>query len=160
MPGPNIFEPDFEQRAHPDNPDFEARRAFVGRTAGCHSLGASVWEIEPGKAAYPYHAHLGEEELIVVLSGQPSLRTPEGWRELEPGEAVSFPRGEAGAHQLVNRSSQAARFLAVSTNGAPDITLYLDAGKLGASERRPDGSGLSRFFFMDAAVEYWDGIDS
>jgi len=160
MPGPNIFDPDFEARGHPQRPDFDARRAFIGRPAGSERLGASVWEIEPGRAAYPYHAHLGEEELIVVLSGRPSLRTPEGWRELEPGEAVAVPRGEAGAHQLANRSSEPARFLAISTSGAPDIVLYPDAGKLGASERRPDGSGLSRFFFLDAAVDYWDGVDS
>ncbi len=160
MPGPNVFDPDFEQRGHPDRPEFDARRAFIGRGAGSQRLGASVWEIEPGKSAYPYHAHLGDEELIVVLSGRPSLRTPDGWRELEPGEAVAFPRGEAGAHQLSNRSSETARFLAVSTSDAPDIVLYPDAGKLGASQRRPDGSGLSRFFFVDAAVDYWDGVDS
>ena len=95
-----------------------------------------------------------------MLSGRPSLRTPEGWRELEPGEAVAFPRGEAGTHQLSNRSSEPARFLAISTSGSPDIVLYPDAGKGGASERRPDGSGRSRFFFLDAAVDYWDGVDS
>ena len=160
MPGPNVFDPDFERRAHPDRPDFDARRAFIGRRAGSQRLGASVWEIEPGKTAYPYHAHLGEEELVVVLSGRPSLRTPEGWRELEPGEAVAFPRGEEGAHQIANRGSEPARFLAISTSGAPDIVLYPDAGKLGASERHADGSGLSRFFFLEAAVDYWDGVDS
>jgi uncharacterized cupin superfamily protein len=157
---PNIFDPQFEPRGNPDNPDFDARRAFIGRKAGSRSLGASLWELEPGKAAYPYHAHLGEEELIIVLSGRPSLRTPEGWRELETGEAVAFPRGEQGAHQIVNRSGEPARFLAVSTNGSADIVLYLDAGKLGASERRPDGSGLNRYFFLEQSVDYWDGVDS
>jgi uncharacterized cupin superfamily protein len=160
MDSPNIFEPQFEPRGHPDNPDYDARRAFIGRPAGSRRLGASVWELDPGKAAYPYHAHLGEEELIVVLSGHPSLRTPEGWRELSPGEAVAFPRGEEGAHQIVNRGSETVRFLAVSTAGAPDIVLYLDEGKLGASERRPDGSGLSRFFFLEQSVDYWDGVGS
>jgi uncharacterized cupin superfamily protein len=160
MDSPNIFEPQFEPRGHPDNHDYDARRAFIGRPAGSRRLGASVWELDPGKAAYPYHAHLGEEELIVVLSGHPSLRTPEGWRELSPGEAVAFPRGEEGAHQIVNRGSETVRFLAVSTAGAPDIVLYLDEGKLGASERRPDGSGLSRFFFLEQSVDYWDGVGS
>jgi len=160
MDSPNIFEPQFEPRGHPNNPDYDARRAFIGRPAGSRRLGASVWELDPGKAAYPYHAHLGEEELIVVLSGHPSLRTPEGWRELSPGEAVAFPRGEEGAHQIVNRGSETVRFLAVSTAGAPDIVLYLDEGKLGASERRPDGSGLSRFFFLEQSVDYWDGVGS
>jgi uncharacterized cupin superfamily protein len=157
---PNIFEPDFERRGHPDNCDYDARRAFIGRPAGSRRLGASVWELEAGKAAYPYHAHLGEEELIVVLAGRPSLRTPDGWRELEPGEAVAFPSGEEGAHQIVNRSAEPARFLAVSTNGSPDIVLYPDAGKLGFAQRNPDGSGLHRFFFLEQSVDYWDGVGS
>jgi uncharacterized cupin superfamily protein len=95
-----------------------------------------------------------------VLSGRPSLRTPEGWRELEPGEAVAFPPGEQGAHQIANRSSETVRFLAVSTNGAPDIVLYPAAGKLCASEPRPDGSRLNRFFFLEQSVDYWDGVAS
>jgi len=156
----NIFDPDFEQRGHPGTPAYDCRRAFIGRAAGSERLGASVWELEAGRAAYPYHAHLAEEELVVVLSGRPSLRTPAGWRELEPGETVAFPRGEQGAHQLVNRSSEPARFLAVSTNGEPDIVLYPDEDKLGAAERRPDGSGLRRFFFLEQSVDYWDGVES
>lgn len=160
MSGPNIFEPEFdERRAHPSQPGFDSRRAFIGRQAGSRRLGASVWEIEPGQTAYPYHLHLGEEELIVVLAGRPSLRTPSGWRQLEPGEAVAFPRGEEGAHQLANRGSDVVRFLAVSTNGEPDIVLYPDAGKVAATEKRPDGSGFRRHFFSADAVEFWDGID-
>ena len=157
--GPNIFNPQFEQRSHPGDPSFDAGRAFIGRAAGSRRLGASVWEIAPGKTAYPYHAHLGDEELIFVLSGRPSLRTPEGTRELEPGEAVAFPRGEEGAHQLANRTEETVRFLAVSTSGDPDVVLYLDAGKLGAAERRQDGAGVTRFFFIDSAVDYWEGVD-
>ena len=161
MSAPNIFDPEFdEERGHPGRPGFDCLRARVGRQAGSRRLGASVWDLGPGPAAYPYHAHLGEEELIAVLSGRPSLRTPAGWRELEPGEVVAFPRGEDGAHQLANRGSEPVRFLAVSTNDDPDIVLYPDAGKVGASERRADGSGFGRFFFIEHAVDYWDGVDA
>ena len=38
--------------------------------------------------------------------------------------------------------------------------LYPDAGKVGVNERRPDGSGFGAFFFADAAVDYWDGVDA
>jgi uncharacterized cupin superfamily protein len=77
--------------------------------------------VPPGKAAYPYHFHLAEEELLFVLRGRPSLRTPEGWRDLEPGEAVWFLVGERGAHQLVNRTDETLRSLVVSPNGVPEI---------------------------------------
>jgi len=113
--------------------------------------------LPPGEAAYPYHYHLAEEELVVVLDGRPSLRTPDGWRELQEGEVVPFLRGEDGGHQLVNRTEDTVRFLAFSTNGEPDIVLYPDSGKLGAFERLPSGSGLRAMFRLSDTVEYHDG---
>jgi uncharacterized cupin superfamily protein len=140
-----------------DHDGFRSNRARVGYTLGAERLGVSVWEIPPGEAAYPFHFHLTEEELLLVLAGAPSLRTPEGWSELAAGDLVSFPRGAEGAHQLVNRTDTPARFLSVSTSGAPDVVLYPDSGKLGAAERNPDGSGLKVFFRLDDQVDYWDG---
>jgi uncharacterized cupin superfamily protein len=71
LPMPNIFEPDFKQRR--DHPGFRALRARLGSELATQRLGASVWEIEPGEAAYPYHYHLAEEELLIVLLGRPSV---------------------------------------------------------------------------------------
>jgi uncharacterized cupin superfamily protein len=152
---PNVFRPDFDEER--DHDGFRARRARIGYQLGTERLGASLWELPPGQRAYPYHFHLTEEELLVVLAGRPSLRDPSGWRELEEGEVVAFPRGEQGGHQLANRTEEPVRFLALSTNGDPDIVLYPDSGKLGAAERRPDGSGLRQFFRLADAVDYWDG---
>lgn len=129
----------------------------MGRQAGCERLGLSLWEIPPGEAAYPYHFHLTEEELVLVLSGRPSLRTPAGWRELEQGEVVAFLRGEAGGHQLVNRTGQTVRFLAFSTSGEPDVVMYPDSGKVGAFERLPEGGGLRTMFRLGDVVDYYDG---
>lgn len=151
----NINDPALDEPR--EQPGFRCRRARVGRQAGSERLGLSLWDIPPGEAAYPYHWHLAEEELIVVLEGRPSLRTPEGWRELDEGEVVAFPRGEAGAHQLVNRTAQTVRLLAFSTNGEPDIVHYPDSGKVGAFERRPDGGGLRAMFRLADAVDYYEG---
>lgn len=49
------------------------------------------------------------------------------------------------------------RFLALSTSGEPDIVIYPDSGKLGAAERRADGSGLREMFRLSDAVDYWEG---
>jgi uncharacterized cupin superfamily protein len=151
----NVFEPEFDEPR--DHPGFRALRARVGQRAGAERLGASVWEVPAGEAAYPYHLHLGEEELVVVLAGRPSLRSPNGWRELEEGEVVAFPRGEAGAHQIVNRTTETVRFLALSTNGDPDIVLYPDSGKVAVAERLPGGGGLRKLFRLDDEVDYYDG---
>jgi uncharacterized cupin superfamily protein len=110
-----------------------------------------------GEAAYPYHHHLAEEELVVVLDGTPSLRTPEGWRELSEGEVVAFPRGEQGGHQLANRTGSTVRFLTFSSSGEPDIVIYPDSGKLGAFERLPQGGGLWAMFRLSDTVDYHDG---
>jgi uncharacterized cupin superfamily protein len=153
--GPNINRPVFhELREHPG---FNARRARLGHQLGSELLGASLWEVDPGEAPYPFHLHLAEEELLVVLEGRPSLRTPAGWREVEPGEVLSFPRGEEGAHQLVNRTDGIVRFLAFSTQYGPDIVVQPDSGKVGAFERRPRGGGLRLWFQPSDAVDYYEG---
>jgi uncharacterized cupin superfamily protein len=152
---PNIEEPRFDEPR--EHPGFRALRARLGRQAGSERLGVSLWELPPGEAAYPYHYHLAEEEILIVLEGQPSLRTAEGWRELRRGELVSFLRGEHGGHQILNRTGETVRFLAISTGGEPDVVMYPDSGKLGAFERLPDGSGLRAMFRMAEAVDYHDG---
>ncbi len=154
-PTPNIEQPEFDEPREFEG--FACRRARLGRQAGAERLGASLWELPPGEAAYPYHYHLVEEELIVVLAGRPSLRGPDGWRELAQGEVVSFPVGEIGAHQLVNRTEQTVRFLAISTSGPPEVAIYPDSGKVGVFERHPDGSGLYALFRRADAVDYLDG---
>lgn len=151
----NINDPLFDEPR--ERPGFRARRARLGHQVGSERLGLSLWELPSGQAAYPYHYHLGEEELLVVLDGRPSLRTPNGWVELGEGEVVCFPRGERGAHQLHNRSEDAVRFLAISTNGDPDVVIYPDSDKLAANERLPRGGGLKAMFRLSDTVDYHDG---
>lgn len=151
----NLNDPDFDEPREVDG--FRARRARLGWQVGSQKLGASYWELAPGQAAYPYHWHMSEEELLVVMQGTPSLRTPDGWRDLDEGEVVAFPRGEEGGHQLVNRTGDTVRFLAFSTQPGPDIVMYPDSGKVGAYERRPDGTGFRELFRVGDAVDYYDG---
>jgi uncharacterized cupin superfamily protein len=151
----NVHGADFDEPR--DRDGFRALRARIGYSLGAERLGISLWELPPGEAAYPYHFHLTEEELLVVLEGRPSLRTPDGCSELGGGDIVSFLRGEDGAHQLLNRTAEAVRFIAVSTNGEPDVVIYPDAGKLCAAERRPRGGGLRTFFRLADQVDYWEG---
>ena len=150
----SIEQPVFDEPR--EHPGFTCRRARIGRQVGSEKIGLSLWDLPPGQAAYPYHWHIAEEELVVVLTGRPSLRTPDGWRELEQGEVVSFLVGEAGAHQIVNRTGETVRFLALS-NQQPDICVYPDSGKVAASERRPDGGGLRLMFREQDAVDYHEG---
>lgn len=90
-------------------------------------LGATVYEIDPEQTSGYYHFHHGAEELLVVLRGRPTLRTPEGERELEEGDVVHFPVGPEGAHQLINRSAAAVRYLMFSTRPSPEAVEYPDS---------------------------------
>jgi uncharacterized cupin superfamily protein len=151
----NIHRPSFEEGERPEG--FRSRRARIGYELGTALIGASLWEVPPGEAAYPYHFHYSDEELVIVVSGRPSLRTPEGVRDLEEGEAVRFPLGEPGAHQILNRTEKPATFLAISSSGRPDVVVYPDSDKLGVGERLPKGGGLRAFFRRGDAVDYWAG---
>jgi uncharacterized cupin superfamily protein len=154
---PNLYDPDFEPRE--DRPGFRGLRARLGRQAGCEHLGASLFEIPPGQATFPYHAHLGNEELLIVVRGTPHLRTPDGWRELREGEVVAFPRGEGGAHQVHNRGDEPARVLILSEMNAPEVTLYPDSGKFGAFGVPPGSAaeGMKLFANPDDALDYFAG---
>jgi uncharacterized cupin superfamily protein len=152
---PNLRRPEFEPGERPAG--FRSRRARIGYELGGELVGASLWEVPPGEAAYPYHFHYSDEELVFVLSGRPTLRTPEGERELEEGEALRFPIGEEGAHQILNRSAETVTFLAVSSSGRPDVVVYPDSDKIGVGERLPHGGGLRAFFRRGDAVGYFDG---
>ena len=150
---PSLAAPVFDEvREHPG---FNCRRARLGRQAGSEKLSMSLWDLPAGEAAYPYHFHLAEEEIVVLLEGRPSLRTPEGWREMEEGEVVSFLVGEDGAHQIVNRTEEPVRFLAFS-NQQPDIVVRPDSRSLSVVERRPEGGGLSHNFSIDDSAGYFD----
>ena len=151
---PNVFRPDLD----PDEdmpPGFRTRGAWIGRQAGSERLGASLYVMPPGEAMCPYHFHFGEEEMLIVIAGRPSLRTPDGWRELEPGEVVAFLVGEQGAHQVTNRSDEEASVLMISDVAAYESCMYPDSGKVGVR-----GRGVVDFranFPVDAAVDYWHG---
>ena len=153
--GPNLHSPDFDEPRERDG--FRCRRARIGRQAGSERLGASLWALPPGEAAYPYHWHYREEELIVALEGSPSLRTANGERRLARGAVVSFPTGERGGHQLINDTDEEVRFLALSTQGEPDLVAYPDSGKLGVFERLPQGGGLYKLFRLEDEVDYSGG---
>jgi uncharacterized cupin superfamily protein len=151
---PNIYSPDFDETR--EHKGFTCRRARIGHQASTQRIGVSMWEVPPDQAAYPYHYHLAEEELVIVLAGKPRLRTPTGERNLEEGEVVSFPVGEQGAHQIVNNSDKPVRFLAIS-NQQPDIVIRPDSQTLGAFERRPEGGGLYKHFRLGDAIDYFEG---
>jgi uncharacterized cupin superfamily protein len=101
-----------------------------GEALGATLWGGTLYELAAGESL-PYHWQFGEEECVIALAGRPTLRTPEGERELAPWEIVWFPRGERGAHQLRNDGDEPARFVMFSTCSDPEVVVYPDEGRTG-----------------------------
>jgi uncharacterized cupin superfamily protein len=130
------------------------RETQIGPRLGAELIGGSVYEVDPGKKLWPYHLHHANEEWLIVLRGRPTLRTPEGERELVEGDVVCFPRGAAGAHQVRNDTEEPARILMLSTMVAPDILEYPDSDKVAAMDAKGEGLFQTR---QGEYVGYWDG---
>jgi uncharacterized cupin superfamily protein len=118
-------------------------------------LGASLYELPPGARTFPYHYEVGNEELLVVIAGQPTLREREGERELKPGDCILFSQGPAGAHQVINRSAEPARVLIVSNFALPRAAFQPDSGKI--MIRWGPGPDESLWFRQEDASDYWEG---
>jgi len=123
----NIYEPEWLEREYTP---LRGRTARIGAGAGCKQLGATLYEIDPGQNGSPFHLHHANEEMIIVLSGRPTLRTLEGTRVLEPGEVVACPVGRVGAHQLRNQTEAPVRALVISTMIYPETAEMLDSDKI------------------------------
>jgi uncharacterized cupin superfamily protein len=153
----NILEPDFESVDDP--PGYVMLGAEVARQAGAQNLGATVYELPPGNSICPYHWHAANEELLIVLAGTPTLRTPDGERELAEGDVVAFPIGEDGAHKVTNRSDAPTRVLIASEMNEPEVAVYPDSGKVMARQQAPGtpATGVRAIFRFADGVDYWDG---
>lgn len=137
-----------------DRKGWGSRDAWVGRRIGGELIGASMYELDAGDRLWPYHTHHANEEWLIVVQGEPTLRTAEGERVLREGDVVCFPRGEDGAHQVINRTDTAIRVLMLSTLIQPDIIEYLDSGKIGARNAQGERIMLGR---PGPMLDYWEG---
>ena len=52
-----------------------------------------IRSLDSGKLSFPYHFHRAAEELFVVLSGEATLRSPDGFQKITKGDIVYFEEG-------------------------------------------------------------------
>ena len=148
----NLYGDDWDiEQAHAG---FGFRDAWAGARLGAELIGGSLYEVAPGKKLWPYHVHHSNEEWLLVVRGRPTLRSPEGERELVEGDIVCFPRGPEGAHQVINRTEEPLRVLMLSTMVVPEIVEYPDSGKVGTRDAKGERLFLAR---RGEPAEYWDG---
>jgi uncharacterized cupin superfamily protein len=125
----------------------------LARELGATLTGLTVYELQPGESTWPYHFELNEEEWLIVIAGELTVRTPDGERVLRAGEVACFAVGAHGAHAVRNHSGAVVRFAmpsSVSPHG--DACVYPESGKF-----KLDGPGFSFRGRLGDPVEYWEG---
>jgi uncharacterized cupin superfamily protein len=131
-----------------ENPAGFARRGeSLTQALGGELIGCGLYDVHPGEQLWPYHYHWNNEEWLIVVDGTPALRTPEGERELRPGDVVAFVEGEEGAHTLYNRGESPFRVAIFSTRRRGSV-VYPDSGKVAVS---------GKCYRIADAVDYWEG---
>ena len=149
----NLF--DAEPEADPKDPDgYHSLSLRIGPLIGATALGLSVYDLPPGQSICPYHYEYPEEEWLLVLVGNPTLRHPDGEDVLAPWDTVCFPTGPDGAHKVTNRTDEPVRVAMLSTKAKTAVAVYPDSGKVGVWSGDGDVAMLVR---RDSAVDYWDG---
>jgi uncharacterized cupin superfamily protein len=112
-----------------------------------------IRSLDPGKFSFPYHFHRAAEELFLILSGEATLRSPEGFQKVSEGDIVFFEEGSKGAHQLYNHNELPCVYLDVRTTIGIDVTEYPDSGKVNILPER-------QIFESSSSVDYYKGEEN
>jgi uncharacterized cupin superfamily protein len=131
---------------------------LLGRATGAAGIGCSLYEVPPGRAAFPNHYHCANEESIYVLEGSGTLRIGPDQVAIGPGDYATFPTGPAHAHQLSNTGTTPLRYLCFSTMISTEVLGYPDSKKIGAMSFGADGQQVVRIMVREGSgVDYYDG---
>ncbi|MFT4026234.1 MAG: cupin domain-containing protein [Novosphingobium sp.] len=82
--------------------------------AGLTDFGVSQVVLKPGAWSSQRHWHDGEDEFLVMLSGEAVLVEDDGPVVLRPGDCAAFPKGIANGHHLRNESEADCCFVVMS----------------------------------------------
>ncbi|WP_373047026.1 cupin domain-containing protein [Vulgatibacter sp.] len=142
---------------------FAATARPLARAAGGGAIGATHYEVPPGKSAFPFHYHCGVDEALFVLEGQGTLRLGPERHAVRAGHWVTFRPGPDSAHELVNTGSTPLRYLCLSTQATADVIGYPDSQKVAAvgssSADFFDPPWIRGLYRIADTVEYYDGED-
>ena len=99
---------------------------------GLTDFAASHVVLKPGAWSSQRHWHDGEDEFLVMLSGEAVLVEDDGRSVLRAGDIAAWPKGTGIGHHLINESDSDCSFVVVGggTNtggGYPDIDMMWTA---------------------------------
>jgi uncharacterized cupin superfamily protein len=129
----HIKELNFEMRES-SIPEFRWHTTrFLAKIVDSRHLQFDIRSLDPGKFSFPYHSHRASEELFYIISGESTLRTPDGFQKVITGDIVFFEEGPSSAHQLYNHTDSPCVYLDIRSFFGIDVTDYPDSGKINVS---------------------------
>ena len=69
--------------------------------------------LKPGAWSSQRHWHNGEDEFLVMLSGEAVLVEDDGRTLLRPGDCAAWPKGSTNGHHLRNESEEDCTFVVI-----------------------------------------------
>ena len=157
----NIADVPLRDNAHGEA--FAAKIGSFGRMIGSTGMGVMLHVVEPGKKAFPFHAHHMTQELFVILEGEGTYRFGAESYPVKAGDVCAAPTGGPEvAHQIVNTGKTTLKYLGISANptGTGDVVEYPDSKKFAVSSRFDWATGKGGVRYVGRAensLDYWDG---
>ena len=97
---------------------------------GGRKIGIAIEVVQPGKQTSPFHYHMVEEEHIIALEGEATLRLGDARHPIKAGDYVCFPAGQRAGHCIVNERGAPFKFMIVGDRAANETCVYPDSGKI------------------------------
>jgi uncharacterized cupin superfamily protein len=117
-----------------------------------YHVGMQIEELSPGMQSSPAHYHMLEEEQVLILEGQVTLRLGEETHEMKAGDYVCFPAGQRAGHCFVNNGSAVCRLLVIGEKNQNEVCVYTDSNKVLVR-----ALGRREIYDRTALRGYWDG---
>ena len=115
-----------------------------------HPFDVTLVRIPPGAALCPYHSHLTQWEMYMVVSGRAQVRDESGITDVVAGDAFMFAPSEA--HQLTNHGQEDFVYYVIADNPIADACHYPDSNKWGIYGMTGDG-----VLIRGSEAGYFDG---
>ena len=120
---------------YPDPFDKAVQERWYRRLAAASGLtefGVSHVTLKPGAWSSQRHWHIGEDEFVVMLSGEAVFIDDHGEQVVRAGDCLAFPKNDGNGHHLQNRSDADCVFIAVGAGQGlggdyPDIDMRFTA---------------------------------
>jgi uncharacterized cupin superfamily protein len=132
---------------------FGMRYQHLSSFGGATQIGVANEVLAPGKQANPAHYHMAEEEHVLILEGELTLRLGDKSHIMSAGHYVCFPAGQKAGHALINHTDKPCRYLVIGNPQTLDVAVHTDTGRVAVKS-------LGVGFRQSAVMDYWEGVDT